>query len=279
MGNNYSSGNKSKREDSESSYHTFTSCTQFESTEVTSIEPFANEPSCNDIQSSIDFKIPDMSSPIVITPTVKQTASLIFLHGLGDTGNGWSSIFREIKKPHIKYIFPTAPVRAVTLNGGMRMTAWFDILGLNPGASQDETGLKESSQILMKLVDDEIKSGIPSERIIIGGFSQGGATALYTTLTSPHKFGGVLALSTWLPLHERFPEQMEKSTGKFETQILQCHGDSDQLVPQSWSQMSVKLMQSLGFKHVNYKVYRGLDHSSCEEEMDEIATFIVKYLK
>lgn len=218
-----------------------------------------------------------MNLPVLINPSVQHTASIIFLHGLGDTGHGWSSMFREIKRPNVKYIFPTAPTRPVTLNGGMEMTAWFDIAGLNPNAKQDEDGLKQSRKILLDLVEEEIKNGIPSERIIIGGFSQGGATALYTTLTSAYKFGGVLALSTWLPLHDRFPAQLEKTVDKFSTPILQCHGDSDPLVPQQWSFMSVKLLQSMGFKHVDYKLYNGLMHSSCEEEMIDMKSFIEKF--
>lgn len=215
---------------------------------------------------------------VILQPTAKQTASVIFLHGLGDTGHGWSTVFQSFKKPHIKYIFPTAPIRPVSLNGGFEMTAWFDILGLKPDAAQDEEGIKKSSQILLNLVQEEVKNGIPAERIIIGGFSQGGATALYTALTSSIKFGGVLALSTWLPLHNRFPDQLKQVENLFATPILQCHGDCDVMVPAKWAQMSSQVLKSLGFSKVDFKMYKGVSHSSSEEEMDDVTDFIQKYL-
>jgi len=213
---------------------------------------------------------------VILPATAKQTASVIFLHGLGDTGHGWSSVFQSLKKPNIKYIFPTAPIIPVSLNGGFRMNAWFDILGLTPTSKEDEEGIKKSSQILMGLVQEEIKNGIPSESIFIGGFSQGGATALYTALTSPVKFAGVIALSTWLPLHARFPQELANFDGKFKTPIIQCHGDADPMVPLEWSKMTVQLLKQLGFSEINWKTYRGLGHSSTEEELDDINDFIVK---
>ena len=126
----------------------------------------------------------------------------------------------------------------------------------------------------MNLVQEEIKSGIPSERIFIGGFSQGGATALYTALTTPVRFAGVLALSTWLPLHHRFPSHLKPCDNKFSTPILQCHGDMDPIIPLDWAQLSVKLLQSLNFTDVVFKSYRGMAHSSNEKEMDDVKDFI-----
>ena len=117
----------------------------------------------------------------------------------------------------------------------------------------------------MSLVQQEIQNGIPSERIFIGGFSQGGATALYTAMTSPLRFAGVIALSTWLPLHNNFPGQLAAGDNKFTTPILQCHGDIDPMVPIEWSKLTVKKMQSMGFTGVAFKTYKGLSHSSTEE--------------
>ncbi|CAF0899059.1 unnamed protein product [Brachionus calyciflorus] len=213
---------------------------------------------------------------VILKPTAKQTATVIFLHGLGDTGHGWSSVFSEFKRPHIKYIFPTAPIRPVTLNGGFEMNAWFDILGLRPDATQDEVGIQKSSQLLLNIVDEEIKNGIPSDRIFIGGFSQGGATALYTSLTSSHRFAGVIALSTWLPLHHRFPAQLKECENKLTTPFIQCHGDVDPMVPLQWSEMTVKLLKTIGFSNVNFKTYRGMSHSSSPEELDDVSDFINK---
>jgi len=211
---------------------------------------------------------------VVLQPTAKHTASVIFLHGLGDTGNGWSGIFASIKKPHIKYIFPTAPIKPVTLNGGFQMNAWFDIFGLTGTAPQDEKGIKESSQTVMDLVQEEIKVGIPTERIFLGGFSQGGATAFYTAMTAPHRFAGVIALSTWMPLHNHFPSKLAQCEGKMDTPILQCHGDADQVVPIGWGQQTTKHLQELGFKKSAFKKYSNLGHAYAEDELDDINDFI-----
>lgn len=119
--------------------------------------------------------------------------------------------------------------------------------------------------LVLNLVQEEIKNGIPSERIIIGGFSQGGATALYTALTSSIRFGGVIALSTWLPLHNRFPADLKPFDGLFSTPILQCHGDVDPMVSLAWSQLSTTFIKQMGFTDLKFKVYPGLSHSSCEE--------------
>lgn len=156
------------------------------------------------------------------------------------------------------------------------MNSWFDILGLTPNAPQDETGIKQASQSLLELVQDEIKSGIPSERIFIGGFSQGGATALYTAMVAPLKFAGIIALSTWMPLHNHFPQKLGQCDNKFDIPILQCHGDSDSIVPFEWGQITSHHMQSMGFKNVTFKKYRNLGHAYDEDELDEVSSFIKK---
>ena len=127
-------------------------------------------------------------------------------------------------------------------------------------------------------MQEEVKNGIPAENIFIGGFSQGGATALYTALTAPYKFAGVIALSTWLPLHHRFPQELTQVENKFKIPIIQCHGDSDPIVPIEWSKLTVELLKKIGFTSVDFKTYRGVSHSSSEEEMDDVSDFIVKHL-
>ena len=123
------------------------------------------------------------------------------------------------------------------------------------------------------MVEEEIKNGIPSNQIFIGGFSQGGATALYTALTSNLKFAGVIALSTWLPLHHHFPAQLTQVENKFKTPFLQCHGDFDPIVPSDWAKLTVQVLKTMGFSDVSFKVYSGLGHSSTEE------VIILKILK
>uniref|UniRef100_A0A8D1TCK7 Acyl-protein thioesterase 1 n=1 Tax=Sus scrofa TaxID=9823 RepID=A0A8D1TCK7_PIG len=150
----------------------------------------------------------NMSAPLpaVVPAARKATAAVIFLHGLGDTGHGWAEAFAGIRSAHIKYICPHAPVMPVTLNMNMAMPSWFNIIGLSPDSLEDETGIKQAAENVKSLIEQEVKNGIPSNRIILGGFSQGGALSLYTALTTHQKLAGVTALSCWLPLRSSFPE-------------------------------------------------------------------------
>lgn len=116
----------------------------------------------------------NMSAPLpaIVPAARKATAAVIFLHGLGDTGHGWAEAFAGIRIPHVKYICPHAPIMPVTLNMRMNMPSWFDIYGLSPNANEDEAGIKRASENIKALIDQEVKNGIPSHRIILGGFSQ-----------------------------------------------------------------------------------------------------------
>lgn len=207
---------------------------------------------------------------VIVNATSKHTASLIFLHGLGDTGHGWSQGFSGLGINHLKSICPNASVIPVTLNARFRMPAWFDIYSLNPGEREDDEGIKSSAIEIRKLVEEEIKSGIPSERIVLGGFSQGGALALYTALTMEKTLGGILALSSWLPLHKEFPKCVK---GNRDTPILQCHGDADPVVPCEFGEMSKSVLTSFCSK-VEFKKYSGMAHSSSDQEMKDVMQWL-----
>uniref|UniRef100_A0A8D9ABH2 palmitoyl-protein hydrolase n=2 Tax=Cacopsylla melanoneura TaxID=428564 RepID=A0A8D9ABH2_9HEMI len=222
---------------------------------------------------SLFLLIASMAAPVVIEANSKQTSSLIFLHGLGDTGHGWASSMAELKPPHTKVICPTADTMPVTLNGGYPMPSWFDLISLDVNAKEDEEGIKRAAQKVHSLIDKEVSSGIPSDRIVIGGFSQGGALALYSALTYPKKLAGVVALSCWLPMHKTFPAA---ATGNpnINTPFLQCHGDCDPIVPYMWGQLTSSLLK--GFvKNVTFNTYQGLQHSSNSEEIDDIRNFVI----
>ncbi|CAF1326115.1 unnamed protein product [Adineta steineri] len=218
----------------------------------------------------------------VIPATVKHTASIIFLHGLGDVGSSWQDAFNMYRiakaAPHVKFIFPNAPVQRVTLNMGMPMPTWFDIHGLDQNAKEDQEGIEKSSKLLKDLVEEEIKSGIPAERVIVGGFSMGGAVAIHAALTSPHTLGGVLALSTWLPLSTTFPKALISGDKKMNLPILQCHGDEDPMVQLRWARLTEEGVKAMGFKQYTFKEYRNMGHSSCDQEMDDVSAFVVKNL-
>nr|XP_057915820.1 acyl-protein thioesterase 1 isoform X1 [Doryrhamphus excisus] len=222
----------------------------------------------------------NMSAPLpaIVPAARKATAAVIFLHGLGDTGHGWAEAFAGIRIPHVKYICPHAPNMPVSLNMRMSMPSWFDIYGLSPEAEEDEAGIKSASAHIKALIDQEVKNGIPSHRIILGGFSQGGALSLYTALTTQQKLAGVVALSCWLPLRNSFPQASAGSANK-DMPLLQCHGDADPLVPFSFGSRTAEKMKSLiNPANVTFKSYHGLPHSACPEEMVDVKRFIEKQL-
>ncbi|AWP17091.1 putative acyl-protein thioesterase 1-like [Scophthalmus maximus] len=166
----------------------------------------------------------------------------------------------------------------VSLNMRMSMPSWFDIYGLSPDANEDETGIKRASQNIKALIDQEVRNGIPSHRIILGGFSQGGALSLYTALTTQQKLAGVVALSCWLPLRNSFPQASANIANK-DMYVLQCHGDADPLVPFIFGSQTAEKMKSLiNPANITFKSYRGLPHNACPEEMVDIKRFIERQL-
>ncbi|XP_075259136.1 acyl-protein thioesterase 1-like [Convolutriloba macropyga] len=212
-----------------------------------------------------------MDSP-VIKPTAEHKGTVIFLHGLGDTGHGWSAGFETIREPNLKYIFPTATVKPVSLNGGFPMPSWFDIISLDNSGKEDELGIKRAAGDLLDMVDKEAaSSNLPLSKIMIGGFSQGGATALYAAATSQKQLGGVIALSSWLPLHKTVDAGDIPHRG---VPVLQCHGDSDPLVTYTFGDMSHKLLVKKGMSNYTFKSYPGMTHGSSAQEMRDVKDFI-----
>uniref|UniRef100_A0A2K6V4G6 palmitoyl-protein hydrolase n=1 Tax=Saimiri boliviensis boliviensis TaxID=39432 RepID=A0A2K6V4G6_SAIBB len=139
------------------------------------------------------MSVPLLTDAATVSGAERETAAVIFLHGLGDTGHS----------PTLGSGLPRIPV---TLNMKMVMPSWFDLMGLSPDAPEDEAGIKKAAENIKALIEHEMKNGIPANRIVLGGFSQGGALSLYTALTCPHPLAGIVALSCWLPLHRAFPQ-------------------------------------------------------------------------
>ncbi|XP_024886361.1 acyl-protein thioesterase 2 [Temnothorax curvispinosus] len=217
----------------------------------------------------------NMTSPVVISATAKHTATLIFFHGLGDTGHGWASSMGAVRSPHIKVICPTAPTIPVTFNAGFRMPAWFDLRSLDSSGPEDEEGIRKATEMVHSLIAEEVAAGIPTTRIVLGGFSQGGALAIYSALTFPEPLAGVIALSAWLLLHKKFPAE---AIGNRNTPLLQCHGDCDPIVPYKWGQTTATLLKQF-MTQTEFKTYRGMMHTTDQEEMRDIKKFIEKVLK
>ncbi|CAF4583024.1 unnamed protein product [Rotaria sp. Silwood1] len=246
----------------------------------TSRLPNMNKPSHSSIkqtEKNITKSIKINKPSAIIPANDKHTASLIFLHGLGDVGESWLEVFDMYNIPkyvrHVKFIFPTAPIRKITLNYGMSMTGWFDAYGLDRSSKEDQKGILEASKYLNDLIEDEINHGIPSEH-----HWWGGAAALHTALTTSHMLAGVLALSAWLPLSSTFPKALIAGDKKLYLPILQCHGKQDPVVQMEWGRLSEKVIKEMGFKKYVFKEYDGMVHSSCDEEIKDVIAFIKQYL-
>jgi len=217
------------------------------------------------------------SFPVLPAKGVAHTATVIFLHGLGDTGLGWSMGMGEICRKDVKYLCPTAPTQAVSLNYGFQMPSWFDIHGLHEDSQIDMMGIKNASRAIKGLIDTELSKGIGMNRIVLGGFSQGGALALFTHLTMPSTLpplAGVIAFSTWLPK----PQDNETAiTVQPETPILQCHGSDDEIVPLARGKQTATLLKSLN-ANLTFKEYEGMGHHSSLEQMEDLRTFLDKVI-
>ncbi|KAG9511400.1 Acyl-protein thioesterase 1, partial [Fragariocoptes setiger] len=197
---------------------------------------------------------------------------VIFLHGLGDCGESYTSMLGPIVAKHIKCVCPTAPVQPVTINFNMRMNSWFDLRGLSASDPEDDVGIKKAAKDIHNEIESLVKSGIPHDRIIVGGFSQGGALALYASLTYPKTLAGVVGLSCWIPLHKDFPGAA--NSANLTTPIFQGHGDADCIVPLIWGQASRDKLKTFLKDNYTFKVYNGLGHSICDQEIKDVKKFI-----
>ena len=195
-------------------------------------------------------------------------AAVIWLHGLGADGHDFEPIVPELRltKP-VRFVFPHAPVRPVTINQGMRMRAWYDILQLGPGP-EDDAGVRASQRLVDELIAAEKKRGMT--KIVIAGFSQGGAIALQSALRHPDRLAGVLALSAYLPLNASL--QAERSAANREVPIFMAHGQYDDIIPLPRAEQSRQILERLDYK-VEWHVYP-MPHSVCPEELEDIATFL-----
>jgi lysophospholipase-2 len=215
--------------------------------------------------------------PVILNAGKKHTATLVFLHGLGDTGVGWAGALNTIKPDYLKVICPTAPMLPVTINGGMSMPAWYDIMSLDEKDKLREDGaqVQESVNCLVDMVNGELRHNIPPERVIIGGFSQGGAVALRTALTSGIKFGGCIGLSCYLPGDT---DELDVPEQSIETPVFQAHGDVDQVVSH---ERGVKTSQLLEKYFTNHKfvTYPGMGHEGTQQELEDVKMFIELFCK
>jgi len=203
------------------------------------------------------------------------SASIIWLHGLGADGNDFAPIVPEIRLPRlaIRFVFPHAPVQPVTINGGMRMRAWYDIAdGAN--RREDERGVRASQVLIETLIGREKERGTAARRLVLAGFSQGGAIALQTGLRHPERIAGIMALSAYVPVAEEL--SAEASPANRDVPIFMAHGSYDPVIPLAQAERSRKLLESLGYP-VEWREY-GMPHSVCPEELADIGAWLVKVL-
>lgn len=199
------------------------------------------------------------------------TYSIIWLHGLGANGSDFVPIVDEIELPQaVRYLFPHAPKRPVTINGGFVMPAWYDIRSDDIAKAQDAEGIRESQRAVDALIAQEIATGIAPSHIFLAGFSQGGAIALHCGLHSTQRLGGILALSTYLPLADTV--QDEAPTTASSTPIFMAHGRSDPVVPYVLGKASWEKLSALGYG-VEWHEY-AMQHTVCMEEIEAIEQWL-----
>ncbi len=210
-------------------------------------------------------------------PKSVATASVIWLHGLGADGHDFAPLVDQFNLPEnhgIRFVFPHAPTMSVTLNGGMDMPAWFDLLGLGLDAPLDHKGINQTCAAIGELIEHEIALGVAPEKIILVGFSQGGAVALASAIQYPKRLAGVMGLSTYLPISAEL--DIELSAANRDVPIFMAHGSLDPLVQFSWGEASCQTLQKHGYS-VSWHAYP-IEHTVCMEEIQDISTWIQKTL-
>jgi phospholipase/carboxylesterase len=214
----------------------------------------------------------DGDQAIEIETGARPVASVIVMHGLGADGNDFVPVVPELGLPPglpVRFVFPHAPMRPVTINAGMVMRAWYDVFELG-GGREDEAGLRASQAIIEGLIAKEKARGIPAGRIMLAGFSQGGAMALQTGLRHPEWLAGLVVLSAYLPLAGTLPA--EASPSNRETPIFMGHGLYDDLIPVARARSSRDLLVGQGYK-VAWHEYP-IPHSVCPEEIRDLAAWL-----
>ncbi|KAJ7693823.1 Phospholipase/carboxylesterase/thioesterase [Mycena rosella] len=224
---------------------------------------------------------------IAVPALSKHTATVIFVHGLGDTGSGWKPVADMFKTslPHVKWVLPHSPSMAVTANGGMVMPSWFDILSFGFDSEEDQPGMLKTAHSLNQLITAEVDAGIPAHRIVLGGFSQGGAMSLLTGLTAERKLAGLAILSGWLPLRASIKSMASEHATKLP--IFWGHGAADPLVKFELARASVDFLTknigiteapSTGDKGLSFNAYPGVGHSTNEQELSDVKAWLTKVL-
>ncbi len=212
-------------------------------------------------------------SCIEIEPSAQPILSIIWLHGLGADGNDFTPIVPELNLPkplNVRFIFPNAPIRPVTINNGYQMRAWYDITSIGTERTSDTAGIMQSVNDIQALIDQELSNGLTSDQILLAGFSQGAAIALTTFLGYPQPLAGVIALSGYLPMQE-ITLQHAKTVNR-QTPIFIAHGTEDMIVPHALGKSMYTALTEAGYAPSWHSYTMG--HAVCQEEIRDIGHFI-----
>ena len=219
-----------------------------------------------------------MSLEVIEAQTGEQpVATVLILHGLGADGRDFVPVAEQLDLSSIgpiRFLFPNAPVIPVSINGGYQMPAWYDILGADITARQDEKGMRQTQASMNQLIEREIERGIPARRIVIAGFSQGCAMALMTGLRFPERLAGIMGLSGYLPLAATLAT--ERSSANADVPVFLAHGTRDGVVPLPRAIASRDALTALGYP-VDWHTYE-MEHSVCAEEIADMHQWLLRVL-
>ncbi len=205
----------------------------------------------------------------------EPAGAVIWLHGLGADGHDFEPLVPELQLPDdppLRFVFPHAPIRPVTINAGMRMRAWYDIVAIDRRARQDEEGIRASAAATVELIEREKERGIPAGRIVLAGFSQGGAIAIHTALRYPERLAGLIALSTWMPLGETLTA--EGSAANRDLPVFMAHGRQDPMVPVALGEQTGEALAAAGYP-LQWQTY-DMPHAVCPAEIGDISAWLQK---
>ena len=228
--------------------------------------------------SRIVDRLMELAAAVEIETGPNPRGSVIWLHGLGADGHDFEPIVAELRLPQnlpLRFVFPHAPVRPVTINGGMSMRAWYDILSLDRDGPVDEVGIRDSGEMLNAQIERETERGVDTRNIVVAGFSQGGAIAIHAALRYPRRLAGLMALSTYLPLQGHFQSEVVDSPqiSNRELPIFMAHGSFDPVLPMALGRTSADRLLESGFS-VAWHDYP-MAHAVCAEEINDIRAWLV----
>lgn len=220
----------------------------------------------------------DTAETVEVGGGEKPDGTVIWLHGLGADGHDFEPIVAELdldKQADLRFVFPHAPVRPVTINGGIPMRAWYDVMSLDRSGPQDEAGIRDSTETLKRLIEREHDRGVDYDRVVLAGFSQGGAIAMHTAMRFPEKLAGLMALSTWMPLEATIDGEVMQSpeSQPRDLPVLMAHGSFDPMLPIAVGQHARDIMQKAGF-NVQWHEFP-MAHAVCAEEIAEIRRWLL----